>query len=38
MNKDTDTTTIMLYSLKKETGQERPKDKSTTKQNQKTIR
>ena len=27
MNKETDTTAIMLYSPKKETGHERPKDK-----------
>ena len=31
MNKETDTTAIMLYSLRKETGHERPKDKSTKK-------
>ena len=29
MNKETDTAAIMLYSLRKETGHERPKDKST---------
>ena len=31
INKETDTTAIVLYSLKKETGHERPKDKSTKK-------
>ena len=31
INKETDTTAIMLYSLKKETEHERPKDKSTNK-------
>ena len=35
MNKETDTTAIMLYSLRKETGHERPKDKSTNKQKTK---
>ena len=30
-NKETDTTAIVLSSLKKETGHERPKDKSTNK-------
>ena len=29
INKETDTTAIMLYSLKEEAGHERPKDKST---------
>ena len=38
MNKETDTTAIMLYSLRKEAGHERPKDKSTNKKNQKTMR
>ena len=33
MNKETDTTAIMLYSLKKDRRQERLKDKSTTKKN-----
>ena len=33
-NDQTDTTAIMLYSLKKETGHERPKDKSTNKNKQ----
>ena len=36
-NKETDTTAIMLYSLKKVTGHKRPKDKSTNK-NKKTMR
>ena len=31
INKETDTTAIMLYPLKKETGHEQPKDKSTRK-------
>ena len=31
INKETDATAIMLYSLKKETGHEQPKDKSTRK-------
>ena len=31
MNKQTDTTAIMLYSLKKETGHETPKEKMTNK-------
>ena len=35
--KQTDTTAIILYSLKKETGHERPKDKSTKKK-KKTMR
>ena len=35
MNKETDTTAIMLYSLKKETGHERLKDKSTNKNKHK---
>ena len=35
INKETDKTAIMLYSLKKEIGHERPKDKST---NKKTMR
>ena len=35
INKETDTTAIMLYSLKKETGHERPKDKSTHKKKTK---
>ena len=35
MNKDTDTTAIMLYSLKKDRGHERLKEKSTTKENKK---
>ena len=34
INKETDTTAIMLYSLKKETGHERPKDKSANKNKQ----
>ena len=34
INKETDATAIMLYSLKKETGHERPKDKSTNKNKQ----
>ena len=38
MNKDTDTTAIMLYSLKRERGHVRPKDKSRNKENQKTMR
>ena len=37
INKETDTTTIMLYSLKKETGHETPKDKSTNKKNYEII-
>ena len=36
INKETDTTTIMLYSLKEETGHERPKDKSTNKNKKNT--
>ena len=35
INKETDTTAIMLFSLKKETGQERPKDKTTNKNQKK---
>ena len=35
--KETDTTAIMLYSLKKETGHERPKDKNTNKKNYEII-
>ena len=35
MNKETDTTAVMLYSLRKETGHERPKDKSKNKKNKK---
>ena len=31
INKETDTRAIMLYSLRKETGHDRPKDKSTNK-------
>ena len=31
INKETDRTAIMLYSLKKEAGHERPKDKTTNK-------
>ena len=34
INKEADTTAIILYSLKKETGHERPKDKSA---NEKTL-
>ena len=34
MNKETDTIAIMLYSVKKETGRKRPKDKSTNKKKQ----
>ena len=37
INKETDTTAIMLYSLKKETGHERTKDKSTNKKNYEII-
>ena len=38
MNKETDTRAIMLYSLRKETGHERPNDKSTNKKGkQKTM-
>ena len=37
INKETDTTAIMLYSLKKETGHERPKDKNTNKKNYEII-
>ena len=35
INKETDTTAIMFYSLKKETGHERPKDKRTNKNKHK---
>ena len=35
INKETDTTAIMLYSLKKEAGHERPEDKSTNKNKHK---
>ena len=35
MNEETDTTAIMLYSLKKEAGHERPKGKSTNKSKHK---
>ena len=35
INKEADTTAIILYSLKKETGRERPKDKSTKNKKQK---
>ena len=38
MNKETDTTAIMLYSLKEEAGHQRPKDKSTNKKKQKKLR
>ena len=31
INKETDTTAIMLHTLKKETGNERTKDQSTSK-------
>ena len=34
LNKETDTTAIMLNSLKEETGHEKPKDKSTNKKKQ----
>ena len=37
MNKETDTTAIMLYSLKKETGHDRPKTQKTKTQTKKTI-
>ena len=37
INKETDTTAIMLYSIKKETGHERTKDKNTNKKT-KTMR
>ena len=37
INKETDTAAIMLYSLKKETGHETPKDKSTNKKNYEII-
>ena len=35
INKETDPTAIMLYSLKEEAGHERPKDKSTNKNKHK---
>ena len=35
INKETDTAAIMLYSLKKEAGHDRPKDKSTNKSKHK---
>ena len=34
IKKETDATVLMLYSFKKETGNERSKDKSTNKKNQ----
>ena len=38
MKKETDTTAIMLYSLRKETGHERPKDKCINKKQQQKTR
>ena len=37
INKETDTTAVMLYSLKKETGHKSPKDKSTNKNEKITL-